>query len=99
LKIFFQVNKSAVTELRVRSLPGGAFSLEAPAITWSETMADISYPCYKVKKDTRGQWYWVYYAKNREEISKSSESYVAKADCLHGIKLNKASGSDPVFEA
>lgn len=61
-------------------------------------MAAISYPCYKLKKDTRGQWYWVYYAKNGEEISKSSESYVAKADCQNGIKLNKASTNDPVFE-
>lgn len=61
-------------------------------------MAGISYPCYKVKKDTRAQWYWVYYAKNGEEISKSSESYVAKEDCLNGLKLNKASANDPIFE-
>jgi uncharacterized protein YegP (UPF0339 family) len=61
-------------------------------------MAGISYPCYKVKKDTRAQWYWVYYVKNGEEISRSSESYVAKADCLNGLKLNKASANDPIFE-
>ena len=61
-------------------------------------MSALSYPCYKIKKDVRGHWYWIYYAKNGEEISKSSESYVAKADCLHGLKLNKASGNDPIFE-
>ena len=61
-------------------------------------MSALSYPCYKIKKDVRGHWYWIYYAKNGEEISKSSESYVAKADCLNGLKLNKASGNDPIFE-
>jgi len=60
-------------------------------------MAGVTYPCYHVKKDSRGQWYWVCHAKNGEEISRSSESYVAKSDCEHGIKLNKNSGNDPVF--
>ncbi|KQP25149.1 hypothetical protein ASF27_09380 [Methylobacterium sp. Leaf102] len=60
-------------------------------------MSGVTYPCYKLKQDTRGQWYWVYYAKNGEEISKSSESYVAKSDCEHGIALNKASTNAPVF--
>ncbi|KQU16470.1 hypothetical protein ASG63_10045 [Methylobacterium sp. Leaf94] len=61
-------------------------------------MSAMSYPCYKMKKDAKGQWYWVYYAKNGEEISRSSESYAAKADSLHGLKLNKASGNDPIYE-
>lgn len=62
------------------------------------TMSAVTYPCYKLKNDVRGQWYWVYYTKNGEEISKSSESYVARSDCENGIKLNKASANDPVFQ-
>ena len=60
-------------------------------------MSAQTYPCYKQKKDNNGQWYWVYYAKNGEEIARSSESYVNKTDCEHGIKLTKASGSDPIY--
>ncbi|MBF0372846.1 MAG: YegP family protein [Alphaproteobacteria bacterium] len=60
-------------------------------------MAEVTYPCYIQRKDSKGQWYWVYYAKNREAIARSSESYVNLADCEHSISLLKASSSDPVF--
>ncbi|MGU3539101.1 DUF1508 domain-containing protein [Methylobacterium sp. A54F] len=60
-------------------------------------MADVTYPCYKMTRDSKGHWYWVYYAKNGEAISRSSESYVAQSDCNHGIKLNKNSTNDPVY--
>lgn len=60
-------------------------------------MADVTYPCYWQKKDARDQWYWIYYAKNREEIARSSESYINRADCTHGITLMKASKDDPIF--
>jgi uncharacterized protein YegP (UPF0339 family) len=60
-------------------------------------MAQVTYPCYWQKKDNSGQWYWIYYAKNGEEIARSSESYVNRSDCIHSINLVKNSASDPVF--
>ncbi len=60
-------------------------------------MAEVTYPCYWEKKDNKGQWYWIYYAANREEIARSSESYVKRADCEHSIALMKESSSAPIF--
>ena len=60
-------------------------------------MATVTYPCYWQKKDNSGYWYWIYYAANGEAISRSSESYVRRADCEHSINLMKGSGSHPVF--
>ena len=57
-----------------------------------------TFPCYKVKKDSKGQWYWVYYARNGEAIARSSESYVRRADCTHSIDIVKNSSSSPVTE-
>jgi uncharacterized protein YegP (UPF0339 family) len=60
-------------------------------------MADVTYPCYWEKKDQSGQWYWIYYAKNGEEIARSSESYVARDDCTHSITLVKGSKDHQIF--
>lgn len=60
-------------------------------------MATVTYPCYWEKKDNGGYWYWIYYSSNGEAIARSSESYVAKRDCNHSIKLLKGSSSDPEF--
>jgi uncharacterized protein YegP (UPF0339 family) len=60
-------------------------------------MAQVTYPCYWQRKDNRGHWYWIYYAKNGEEIARSSESYVNRSDCSGSIELLKASYNDPVF--
>jgi uncharacterized protein YegP (UPF0339 family) len=60
-------------------------------------MATVTYPCYWQKKDAKGQWYWIYYAKNAEPIARSSESYVKREDCTHSISLMKASAGDAVF--
>jgi len=57
----------------------------------------VTYPCYWMKKDVSGGWYWIYYAGNGEEIARSSESYVAKSDCRHGIDLLRSSASDKIF--
>jgi uncharacterized protein YegP (UPF0339 family) len=54
-------------------------------------MAQVTYPCFWQKKDNRSQWYWIYYARKGEEIARSSESYVKRADCDHSISLIKAS--------
>lgn len=60
-------------------------------------MATVTYPCYWQKKDSQGQWYWIYYAANRKAIARSSESYHNRSDCVHSINLVKASKDDPVF--
>jgi uncharacterized protein YegP (UPF0339 family) len=60
-------------------------------------MAEVTDPCYIQKKDGKGQWYWIYYAKNKEEIARSSESYVKRDDCTHSILLMKASKDHTIF--
>jgi len=60
-------------------------------------MATVTYPCYWQKKDNSGQWYWIYYAVNREAISRSSESYVRREDCAHSIEIMKKSSGSAVF--
>lgn len=60
-------------------------------------MADVKYPCYWERKDQKGYWYWIYHARNGEEIARSSESYVNRSDCDHSIDLVKKSGGDPVY--
>ncbi|WP_353507361.1 YegP family protein [Gimibacter soli] len=60
-------------------------------------MADVTYPCYKQRKDASGQWYWIYYAKNKEEIARSSESYHNRSDCTHSINLVKNSKDDQIY--
>lgn len=62
-------------------------------------MTGLTYPCYYMKKDSRGEWRWTYYARNGEAIAVSSEGYKVRADCLHSINLMKASSSDPVYYA
>ena len=57
------------------------------------------YPCYWEKKDQSGHWYWIYYAGNKEEIARSSESYINRKDCLHSIHLVQASADDPIYYA
>jgi len=60
-------------------------------------MAQVTYPSYWQKKDNSGQWYWIYYAKNGEEISRSSESYIDRNDCTHSITLMKNSSADQIW--
>lgn len=57
----------------------------------------VTYPCYWQKKDQSGYWYWIYYAKNGEEIARSSESYVNRTDCTHSINLMRASSGDKIY--
>jgi uncharacterized protein YegP (UPF0339 family) len=60
-------------------------------------MVEVTYPCYIQRKDSRGHWYWIYYAANREEIARSSESYVNREDCTHSIRLVQASQNHGIF--
>jgi len=57
----------------------------------------VSYPCYWLKKDNSGCWYWIYYAANGNPIARSSQSYNDRSDCCHSIRQLLASGNDPVF--
>lgn len=50
-------------------------------------MAGVAY--FKVFTDGAGQYRWRFVATNGETIAVSSESYVRKADCEHGIALLK----------
>ena len=61
-------------------------------------MTDATYPCYRQQKDSNGEWYWIYYAKNGKAIARSSESYKNRTDCAHSIELMKDSASDPVVD-
>ena len=44
---------------------------------------------FELRKDNKGEWYWIFQADNNKTIAGSSESYVKRADCLHSIKLVK----------
>ncbi|TGU01275.1 DUF1508 domain-containing protein [Mesorhizobium sp. M5C.F.Ca.ET.164.01.1.1] len=60
-------------------------------------MADRTFPSYWVEKDAAGQWRWTYHAVNGKAIAVSSEAYIRKADCLHGIALVSTSGHQQVW--
>lgn len=58
----------------------------------------VTYPCYWKKKDSSNEWYWIYYASNGKAIARSSESYVAKADCDRSVEIMQASANSAVFK-
>jgi uncharacterized protein YegP (UPF0339 family) len=60
-------------------------------------MSSVTYPCYWMKKDNSGYWYWIYYASNAKAIARSSESYVRKDDCLHSIHLVQLSSTHTIW--
>jgi uncharacterized protein YegP (UPF0339 family) len=54
---------------------------------------------FEVRKDDKGEWYWIFQADNGEPIAKSSESYINRSDCLHSIKIVKEKTPDaPVWD-
>ena len=60
-------------------------------------MANVAY--FKIIKDVGGQFRWRFTATNGKVIAVSSESYVNKADCEHGIALVKRdSPTAPVLQ-
>ncbi len=42
---------------------------------------------FDISKDNKGEYYWVFVAKNNEPIARSSESYKKLEDCIHSIRL------------
>jgi uncharacterized protein YegP (UPF0339 family) len=54
---------------------------------------------YHVYLDVNSQWRWrLISSSNGKIISNSGEGYHNKADCLHGLALNKGSSGSPVKE-
>jgi uncharacterized protein YegP (UPF0339 family) len=53
---------------------------------------------FHVFEDIAGQWRWWLRAANHETIAVSSESYVAKRDCLYSIGLAKSACNAPVYD-
>lgn len=46
-------------------------------------------PKFEVYKDNRGEWRWKFRASNGRIIAVSSEGYINKQDCEHGIEIVK----------
>lgn len=44
---------------------------------------------FRVDKDNKGEWRWIFVAGNGKTIAMSSEGYTYRTDCLHSIKLIK----------
>jgi uncharacterized protein YegP (UPF0339 family) len=42
---------------------------------------------FDMKKDSKGEWYWVLNAANGQVICKSTDGYKNRQDCLHSIKI------------
>lgn len=53
---------------------------------------------FQVYKDVRGQWRWTLKASNHVIVATSSDGYLNKGDCLHGIELVKSSFNASVFD-
>ena len=60
-------------------------------------MADVTYPCYWQKEGASGYWYWIYYAVNGKAIARSSENYVARADCTRSVQIIQFSATSTLF--
>ena len=60
-------------------------------------MAKVSYPCFWIGRDHRGEWRWTYYAANGEEIAVASEGYFNRENCYRDIDIMKAAVEAPVF--
>ena len=61
-------------------------------------MANVTYPCYWMKRDASSQWYWVYYASNGKAIARSSESYHNSSDCQNSITIMKGSSNSQTYK-
>lgn len=54
---------------------------------------------FDMKKDAKGEWYWVLNAANGKTICKSTDGYKNRQDCLHSIKIVRdLAGSAPVWD-
>jgi uncharacterized protein len=53
---------------------------------------------YEVYQDKKGEYRWRLKAGNGNILSKSSEGYKAKADCLKCIENNRKSSDAPIVD-
>ena len=54
---------------------------------------------FDIKKDSKGEWYWILNAANGEKLARSTDGYKNRQDCLHCIKLVRdLVGSAPVWD-
>jgi uncharacterized protein YegP (UPF0339 family) len=53
---------------------------------------------FQVYKDSQGEFRWRLRADNNEIIATSSEGYVNKSDCEHGIELLKKQAKEAEIE-
>lgn len=53
---------------------------------------------YVIYTDRAGEFRWQLLAANNQVIADSGEGYTTKASCQHGISLNKASSTAPVYD-
>ncbi len=53
---------------------------------------------FQIYRDSAGEYRWRMRADNYETIADSSEGYVKKSDCEHGIALVKRDAADAPVE-
>ena len=60
-------------------------------------MADVSYPCFWLRKDLSGKWYWVYHDRSGEEVARSVGKFARYDDCRRSVDLIKGSAHHAVY--
>jgi uncharacterized protein YegP (UPF0339 family) len=60
-------------------------------------MSKVTYPCFWIGRDHRGEWRWMYYAPNGEEVAVATEGYFNRENCYRDIERMKACADAPVF--
>jgi uncharacterized protein YegP (UPF0339 family) len=60
-------------------------------------MAAISYPCFWLRKDLSGAWYWVYHDGQGEIVARSSSTFARYDDCRRSVDLIKGAAQHPVY--
>jgi|tagenome__1003787_1003787.scaffolds.fasta_scaffold20760504_2 uncharacterized protein YegP (UPF0339 family) len=61
------------------------------------TPEHFKFPCYVLRPDNCGEWRWVYYARNGEEIAVSSEGYTRLENCQRGVEIMRQSASAEIY--
>lgn len=62
-------------------------------------MSEVSYPCYCERRDSNGQWYWVYYDEKQKPVARSSDTFQSRADCKNSIAQIQKSLDHPIYYA
>ena len=62
-------------------------------------MSEVTYPCYCERKDSNGEWYWVYYDATRKAVARSNGTFKDRADCKNSIAQMQKSAEHPIYYA